>query len=103
MGGIASCVVADALSAIPVTFLVPPSSRAPMEIELRHQVLRMVVVGKESVSYLAPFWSARGVYFLLGHAEPADRFTAYVGKAPSGLASRIAGHVRSREDPWERA
>jgi hypothetical protein len=95
--------VADDLPAIPVTFLVPPSSQAPMEIELRHQVLRMVVVDKASVRYVHQFWSARGVYFLLGHADQPERYTAYVGKAPSGLAGRVANHVRSREDPWERA
>ena len=74
-----------------------------MEIELRHQVLRMVVVDKASVGHLGSFWSARGVYFLLGHAESPQLYTAYVGKAPSDVASRVANHVRSREDPWERA
>src|SRR3954451_14600341 len=91
------------MAAIPVTFLVPPSSQAPMEIELRHQLLRMVVVDKASVGSLDAFWSARGVYFLLGHGERPELFTAYVGKAPSGLAARVANHVRSRQDPWQRA
>ena len=74
-----------------------------MEIELRHQALRMVVVDKGSIGLLDEFWVTRGVYFLLGHGTDPERYTAYVGKAPSGLISRINNHVRNREDPWQRA
>lgn len=63
----------------------------------------MVVVKKESLAAVGEFWVRGGVYLLLGHAADPEHFTAYVGKAPSGLISRVASHVRNREEPWHRA
>lgn len=91
-------------SLIPLTFLVPSSTREPMVIELQDQPLRMVVVDKESVSQLDKEWDASGLYFLFGeHSEGLPRYTAYVGKSPAGLRGRIVNHARSREEPWSRA
>jgi len=86
---------------IAATFLLPTSSAAPMVIELPHHALRVVAVSKESVNLLDETWDTSGIYVLLGVAGP-ESFTAYVGKAPSGLRSRVTQHVNTR-DGWNRA
>jgi hypothetical protein len=87
---------------VAATFLLPASSAEPLIIELPHHALRLVVVNNGSVGLLDDSWDAGGVYILLGSAEQRDHYSAYVGKAPSGLRSRVGHHVRSKEG-WDRA
>lgn len=87
---------------IAATFLLPSSSAAPLVVELPHHALRLVVVTNVSVSLLDDSWDTSGIYILLGPGSDASDYTAYVGKAPSGLRSRVREHVRSREG-WNRA
>lgn len=87
---------------VAATFLLPTSSAAPLVIELPHHALRLVVVNNGSVDLLDDSWDAGGTYVLLGPAQERDRYSAYVGKAPSGLRSRVKHHVRSKEG-WDRA
>jgi len=87
---------------VAATFLLPASSAEPLVIELPHHALRLVVVNNGSVGLLDDSWDAGGIYVLLGPADERDRYSAYVGKAPSGLRSRVGHHVRSKEG-WDRA
>ena len=82
----------------PVIFYVPSSSTEPVEVKVTHSGLRMVLVNRESVRLLSDQWRVIGVYFLLGPAEDADRYRAYVGETWSRpLLTRIREHVeRSR-------
>jgi hypothetical protein len=94
--------VMGAEGVVAATFLLPASSAEPLVVELPHHALRLVVVNNGSVSLLDDSWDAGGVYVLLGAAEQRERYSAYVGKAPSGLRSRVGSHVRSKEG-WDRA
>lgn len=87
---------------VAATFLLPASSAEPLVIELPHHALRLVVVTNGSVGLLDESWSAGGVYILLGPGVERERYSAYVGKAPSGLRARVKTHVRSKEG-WDRA
>jgi hypothetical protein len=93
---------ADAEQVVAATFLLPASSAQPLVIELPHHALRLVVVNNGSVSLLDESWDAGGIYVLLGPGEQREHYSAYVGKAPSGLRSRVGQHVRSKEG-WDRA
>lgn len=90
-------------TSIPITFLVPSSSGEPIEIEMPHQALKMVVAARDAIGLLDESWNARGVYFLFGRGEGDKDYSVYVGKAPSGLKKRIQHHVRTRKDDWSRA
>ena len=89
--------LSDAEQVVAATFLLPASSAEPLVIELPHHALRLVVVNNSSVGLLDNSWDAGGIYVLLGPAEERDRYSAYVGKAPSGLRSRVREHVRSKK------
>jgi hypothetical protein len=93
---------ADAEQVVAATFLLPGSSAQPLVIELPHHALRLVVVNNGSVSLLDESWGAGGIYVLLGAGEQREHYSAYVGKAPSGLRARVGQHVRSKEG-WDRA
>lgn len=86
-----------------VTFAVPGSSAAPMEVRVAHSGLRMVLVSRESIRLLDEEWKKLGVYFLLGAADDPDRYRAYVGEVgKSTLIQRIRQHA-DRKDWWSRA
>src|SRR5689334_3009154 len=86
-----------------VTFAVPGSSVAPMEVRVAHSGLWMVLVSRESIRLLDDDWRTLGVYFLLGAADDPDRYRAYVGEVgKSTLIQRIRHHA-GKKDWWNRA
>src|SRR5262245_33270488 len=86
-----------------VTFAVPGSSANPMDVNVAHSGLRMILVNRESIGLLNGGWKVLGVYFLLGAAEDPDRYRAYVGEVgKSTLVQRIRQHATQKEW-WSRA
>lgn len=92
----------DALQ--PVTFYVPPTTAEPIEIEVKHSGLRMVLVSRESIGLLSGQWAVLGIYILLGPAEgDSSRYQAYVGEVGKRtLLQRIREHAREKAF-WSRA
>jgi hypothetical protein len=89
--------------ALTVSFHVASSSVEPMEVEVRHSGLRMVLVNRESIGLLDEGWRVLGVYFLLGAGDDPDRFSAYVGEVgKSTLVQRVKQHAATK-DWWSRA
>jgi Restriction Enzyme Adenine Methylase Associated len=88
----------------PVTFYVPSSAGEPMEMNVAHSGLRMVLVSRESVGLLDASWKALGIYFLLGPSpDDPDRFRAYVGEVGRrDLLLRLKEHAGAK-DWWSRA
>ena len=84
----------------PVTFYVPTSASEPIELNVTHSGLRMVLVSRDAISRLGDEWKVLGVYFLLG-PDPAssDRFLAYVGEVGRRtLLLRLTEHAAQK--PW---
>ncbi len=81
----------------PVTFAVPGSSVQPMEVQVAHSGLRMVLASRESIRLLNGNWEVLGVYFLLGAADDPDRYRAYVGEVgKSTLVGRVKQHAAQK-------
>ena len=84
----------------PVTFYVPTSASEPIELNVTHSGLRMVLVSRDAIGRLGDEWKVLGVYFLLG-PDPAssDRFLAYVGEVGRRtLLLRLTEHAAQK--PW---
>lgn len=45
----------------PVTFYVPSSAAEPIEVDVAHSGLRMVLVSREAIHTLDPTWGVLGV------------------------------------------
>jgi hypothetical protein len=91
------------MSIQPVTFYVPSSAAEPIELDVAHSGLRMVLVGRESIHMLDRAWNVLGIYFLLGPADDPDRYRAYVGEVGRRtLRTRLREHASGR-DFWNRA
>lgn len=88
----------------PVRFYVPSSSAEPIEIDVAHSGLRMVLVNRESARWLGEEWKVLGIYFLLGPSpDHPERFRAYVGEVGRrDLLVRLKEHADQREW-WNRA
>jgi Restriction Enzyme Adenine Methylase Associated len=88
----------------PVTFYVPNSAGEPVEVNVAHSGLRMMLVSRDSVRRLDDAWRVLGVYFLLGPAPgDPDRFRAYVGEVGRrDLLTRLLEHA-AQKDWWSRA
>lgn len=87
---------------LPFTCLVPDT---PGYIDIRDQTaaLYMTVVDRADIGSLPDSWDKPGVYLLLDPIHPADEtWFAYVGKAPSGVRSRMGDHLK-KKDHWRRA
>jgi hypothetical protein len=67
----------------------------------------MMLVGRESIAFLAGEWQKLGVYFLLGPSDDPDRYRAYVGEVgKSTLVQRIKQHAdkkNAKKEWWNRA
>ena len=86
-----------------VTFVVPGSSAEPMDVEVAHSGLRMVLVSRESIGLLDESWRVLGIYFLVGAGDDPDRYRAYVGEVgKSTLVQRVKQHA-AQKDWWSRA
>lgn len=72
-----------------------------MEIHDHLSSLRMALVEKDSVHLLESDWDRSGVYLLLDGVAADSTFGVYVGKAPSGIRSRLLDHERKKT--WARA
>jgi hypothetical protein len=80
-----------------VRFKVPSSSAEPMEVDVAHSGLRMVLVYRDSINLLSEGWKCPGVYFLLGPSDDPDLFRAYVGEVGrSTLIQRVKQHAKKR-------
>ncbi len=88
----------------PVTFFIPSTAGEPVEVDVQHSGLRMVLVNREAVGRLGNEWRVLGVYFLLGPSpSKPDRFQAYVGEVGRrDLLTRLVEHVRQKAW-WNRA
>lgn len=87
----------------PVTFYIPSTAGEPIDIDVAHSGLRMVLVNREAIGRLGPDWRELGVYFLLGPAHDPDRFSAYVGEVGRrDLLTRLVEHARDKSW-WNRA
>lgn len=84
----------------PVTFYVPSSANDPIELNVTHSGLRMVLVNRDAIRRLGDEWKVLGVYFLLGpDPDAADRFLAYVGEVGRrNLLLRVTEHAAQK--PW---
>jgi len=102
--GARGIVVGGSAAPQPVRFYVPASSAEPIEIEVAHSGLRMVLVNRDSVWGLGEEWKVLGVYFLLGpFPDDPDRFRAYVGEVGRrDLLLRLKEHA-ARKEWWNRA
>lgn len=79
------------------------SAAEPVEVNVAHSGLRMVLVNRESVGLLEDAWRVLGVYFLLGPSPDSDKFCAYVGEVGRrNLLLRLKEHAGAR-DWWSRA
>lgn len=88
----------------PVTFLVPDSSAEPVELDVAHSGLRIVLVNRESIHMLGDEWKVLGIYFLLGPStDDPDRYRAYVGEVGKASLSQRARHHAKQKEWWNRA
>lgn len=83
----------------PVTFYVPDSAAEPMDVNVQHSGLRMVLVSRESIHLLDESWRVLGIYFLTGPADDPDRYRAYVGEVGRATLVQRARH-HAKEKPW---
>lgn len=86
---------------LPFTVLLPDTRLQPIEIHDHSVALRMALVEKDAVALLDSEWDRPGVYVLLDGVSEDSTFGVYVGKAPSGIRSRLLQHERKRQ--WVRA
>lgn len=86
---------------LPFTVLLPDSWHEPLEIHDQMTALCMAIVEKDCVKHLDASWDRPGLYVLLDTPNPAGGFGVYVGKAPSGVRSRLSNHERGKA--WGRA
>ncbi|MSW95317.1 MAG: hypothetical protein F2796_00790 [Actinobacteria bacterium] len=86
-----------------MTLYVGRSAADPVDLDVKHSGLRMVLVGREAIGVLGAEWRTLGVYFLLGPAADPDHFRAYVGEVGKGtLFARLQAHVKQKQW-WNRA
>lgn len=88
-------------SRLPFTVLLPDEPDEPVEIHDHSVSLRMAIVLKNSIARLGTDWDAPGVYVLLDAHDADGVYGVYVGKAPSGVRSRLMEHERRRS--WSKA
>jgi hypothetical protein len=83
----------------PVTFYVPDSAAEPVEVNVQHSGLRMVLVSRESIHLLDEGWRVLGIYFLIGPGDDPDRYRAYVGEVGRATLVQRARH-HAKDKPW---
>jgi hypothetical protein len=88
----------------PVTFYVPSTADEPIEVNVSHSGLRMVLVNRDAIRLLSSDWRVLGVYFLLGpDPESSERYLAYIGEVGRrNLFLRLTEHA-THKDWWNRA
>lgn len=88
--------------ALPLTVLIPDNAAVPIEILDQHAALKMAVVDRIGFQALSHDWDSPGIYLLLDRHDADGAWGVYVGKAPAGIKSRLASHLRNK-DHWYRA
>lgn len=88
--------------ALPLRILVPENDFEPTIIYDESAALVMAVINRDSVKRLDSAWDVSGIYILLHTIDAQGFFGAYVGKAPSGLRSRVSSHVNNKDSSWNR-
>ena len=88
--------------ALPLTALVPEARGGLIDIYDQHAALKLTVVEREGARLVDEEWDVPGAYILLDRPDADGAWGAYVGKAPSGVRSRLGDHIRNR-DHWYRA
>lgn len=88
----------------PVTFYVPSSAEEPIDVNVAHSGLRMVLINRGAIRRLGDEWRVLGVYFLLGpDPDSSDRFLAYIGEVGKrNLLLRLTEHA-AQKTWWNRA
>ncbi|WP_324276375.1 hypothetical protein [Blastococcus brunescens] len=97
-----SASVAGSADQLPLSVLLPEDAGAPALIYDTTAALAMAVVDRGAVAELTGDWDVPGVYVLLDRHDAEGTWGCYVGKAPGGVRTRLAQHLRSR-DHWCRA
>lgn len=87
---------------LPLTVLVPENAAQPIEIFEQHAALSIAIVDRVGVNSLNEKWNEPGVYLLVDRPGQDGMWGVYVGKAPSGLRTRLNEHTRNK-DHWYRA
>lgn len=87
--------------ALPFTVLVPDNATAPIEMYDSTAALHIAVVERNGVKSLPDLWDGAGLYVLLDPKD-SDSWGVYVGKAPTGIRTRVKQHVKHK-DHWDRA
>ena len=88
----------------PVTLYVASTADEPIDVNVAHSGLRMVLVNRDSIRRLSSEWRVLGVYFLLG-PDPAssERYLAYIGEVGRrNLLLRLTEHAANKHW-WNRA
>ena len=83
------------------TFHFDPCGNQPTRIEFRLPSLRLALV-ERTQSLEGSEWERAGFYFLMGAGSESGGYRIYVGMSPSGVATRIKQHVKTK-DWWDRA
>ena len=83
------------------TFVFYQESSQPTRIEFRYPSLHLALL-ERGQRLSGPEWRRAGIYFLIGPGESTGSYRIYVGKSPSGVATRIAQHEATK-DWWDRA
>lgn len=90
--------------ALTMTVLAPLDPGIPTVVFDGNAALRLAIIDRRSLFALDGTWDQPGVYVLLGPVSEDGSFSAYVGKAPAGLRSRLSEHASKRgRDWWSRA
>jgi hypothetical protein len=90
-------------TALPITTLLPESAAEPVILFDQHAALRVAIVERgHTMRISAEEWDRPGVYILLDPPAADGSWGCYVGKAPSGIRTRLRDHLRNK-DHWRRA
>ncbi|MDA8381124.1 MAG: hypothetical protein M0020_09910 [Actinomycetota bacterium] len=87
---------------LPLTALVPETAAVPITLYDSSAALCVAVVERAGAHLLPMEWDVPGVYILVDPIEADGTWSAYVGKAPGGLRTRLQQHLKHK-DYWRRA
>lgn len=87
---------------LPFTVLLPDSLQSVTLLYDTTSALVFALCDRVSVAGLDDSWDVAGTYLLLDRHGPDGSWGCYVGKAPSGMRTRVRQHVGGK-DHWARA
>ncbi len=87
---------------LPVTALIPDTPQQTITVFDEAAALRLGIAEREGTPHLGSEWDVPGVYVLLDPIHSDGSWGVYVGKAPTGMRTRLQQHIKSK-DHWSRA